>query len=313
LNQELISFLRAALECSVYVAPLEPGLTYEELLEVGKRAGYQPGEIGDNLRFATTQYFGGKRLLLDSDTTTSWVFLEREDPEYRNFDAFDFVIEELNVLARAEGAAQALLQRSVMVERAVAKGLQRHDVEVAITYQVMANMLTEQDGVLRFPHNHGPRGLASQQLHSTRGAPTPRPNRKRAYPIVKDVIERRADGRPRRAEPLDAFAEQLDKLNYGPFRLWWNRIIAELRQTDPNVAPVSALVLSAALVEGALTFVVAHARNSGLGVFQSRDFDRDARTWKIDDLVASAASGSASDEGGASKLSGPDAAGAGLY
>ena len=40
MNQELIAFLKAALECSVYVAPLEPGLTYDELIEVGKGAGY---------------------------------------------------------------------------------------------------------------------------------------------------------------------------------------------------------------------------------------------------------------------------------
>jgi hypothetical protein len=50
-------------------------------------------------------------------------------------------------------------------------------------------------------------------------------------------------------------------------------------------APVSASVLAAALVEGALTFVVKHAQTSGLGVFQSTDFNRAPKTWKIDDLV----------------------------
>lgn len=38
--------------------------------------------------------------------------------------------------------------------------------------------------------------------------------------------------------------------------------------------------------------MVKHARESGLGVFQSKDFDREPRTWKIDDLVSSAATGS---------------------
>jgi hypothetical protein len=38
--------------------------------------------------------------------------------------------------------------------------------------------------------------------------------------------------------------------------------------------------------------VVKHARAAGLGVFLSKDFDRDPKSWKIDDLVASAASGS---------------------
>ena len=51
-------------------------------------------------------------------------------------------------------------------------------------------------------------------------------------------------------------------------------------------------MLAAALVEGALTFVVKHARGRGLAVFRSPDFDKDPRAWKIDDLVTSAASGS---------------------
>jgi hypothetical protein len=294
MNQEIVTFLKAALECSVYVDPLEPGLTYDELVEAGKRVGYQHGEIGDNVRFATTQYFGNKKLLPDRSTTTSWVFFQRENPDYRNFDAFDFVVGELNALARAEGAAKARLQRSVLVERAIAKGISRHDVELAITYQVMANALTEKDSVIGFSDNHGPRGLPSEQLRGGIQHVTPKSGRQRAYPIVKDIIERRTDSRPKYAEPLDAFAEELEKLGYGQFRLWWNRAVAELRQTETNVAPMSASVLAAALVEGALTFVVKHARSSGLGVFQSTDFDREPRTWKIDDLVSSAARGGSS-------------------
>src|SRR5260370_19138288 len=145
MNQEIITFLKAALECSVFRAPTDPGLSYEEILEVGKRGGWQHGEIGDALQYATTQFFGSKRLLPDSNTVASWVFLSREDPEYRNFDAFDFVVSELNARARADGAANARLERSLVVERAVAKGISRRDIEVAITYQSMGNMLTEKD------------------------------------------------------------------------------------------------------------------------------------------------------------------------
>ncbi len=291
MNQELISFLKAALECSIFVAPQDAGLTYEELIEVGKKADYQAGEIGDALRFVTTPHFGSARLLPDKNEMASWVFFSREDPDYRNFDAFDFVIAELNALAKADGATRALLQRSVMVERAAAGGIPRHDVEVAITYEVMAGIVAEKDGVLRFPNNHGVRGLPSEQLKIGHQQPLRRPYRARAFPIVKDVIDRRTDGRPMHAEPLDAFADELDKLGYGNFRLWWVQAVAELRQTNPNSAPVSASVLAAALVEGSLTFVVKHARKKGLGVFQSKDFDRSERTWKIDDLVSSAATG----------------------
>jgi hypothetical protein len=128
----------------------------------------------------------------------------------------------------------------------------------------------------------------------SRGQSYRRPARARAYPIVGDIIERRSDGRPAHAEPLDAFAEQLGALNYGAFALWWKQLVNELRRSDANTSPVSVCVLSAALVEGALTFVVQHARNLNQGVFRSRDFEGSARSWKLDDLVSSAASGNES-------------------
>jgi len=54
MNQEIISFLKTALECSVLIDPLEPGLTSDEIVEAGRRAGYQEGEINDTMRFVTT-------------------------------------------------------------------------------------------------------------------------------------------------------------------------------------------------------------------------------------------------------------------
>jgi hypothetical protein len=53
-NQEIISFLKAALECSVLINPVDPGLTSEELIEIGKRAGYLDGEINDALPTVAT-------------------------------------------------------------------------------------------------------------------------------------------------------------------------------------------------------------------------------------------------------------------
>jgi hypothetical protein len=44
-------------------------------------------------------------------------------------------------------------------------------------------------------------------------------------------------------------------------------------------------------VEGALTFVVKHARRLELAVFKSNEFAREPKTWRIDDLVNSAAHG----------------------
>jgi hypothetical protein len=293
MNQEIVKLLQAAVECSVFINPTEPGLTYAEILEVGKRAGYLEGEIGDAAPQAGKRYFGVKGIVPDDSALASWVFFFREEPDYRNFEAFDFVVSELNTRARTDGARNALLERRLVVERAMAKGISRHDIELAVTYLVMAKTLTEKDGIVRFTHNTGVQGLPSELLRSMGDRqPMRREARAKAYPIVKDIIERRTDGRLKNVEPLDAFGEALDKLNYKPFRLWWTQTVAELRHGDVHSSPVAVSVLAAALVEGALTFVVSHARRLGLGVFLSKDFDREPRTWKIDDLVASAASGS---------------------
>ena len=109
------------------------------------------------------------------------------------------------------------------------------------------------------------RGGSHRHAHS-------KPHKARAYPLVKEVIARRVDGRPQHAEPLDAFAEELERLGYPQFRMWWTQIVSELKQSNPSSTPVAIAVLAAALVEGALTFIVKHARASGQ--FQSRTMKR---------------------------------------
>lgn len=295
MNQEIADLIAAALECSIFLSPTDPGLDFEEMMEVGRRSGFQDGEIRDAAMQASAGYYGVKRFMPGPGTYTSWVFYFPEEPELRNFEAFDFVVSALNDRVRADGVANAQLERGVLVERALAKGIPRNAVEAAITYQLLAETLKEKDGVIRFPNASGVRPLPGDQLKNFgQRQAMKKPGRTRALPIVKDLIARRTDGRARATEPLDAFADELEKLRFGIFRLWWTQTVAELRQSDPSSTPVSVAVLAAALVEGALTFVVRHARSLNLEVFRSRDFDGDPRSWKIDDLIRSAASGSAS-------------------
>ncbi len=294
-RQEVIAIANAALECSVYVAPREPGLTHAELFEVCGRLGYEKGEVGGVLQMvAAPMYFGDARLMPQA-TSVSSDFNFPRNPDYRNVAAFDFVCRQLQALARSEGAQHAQLDRSVVVARAVASGLPEHDVEVAVTVLVMTEHMAEQKGVLRLAPGREHYLLPNEQVNQTRGSRVdglPRNEaRARAYPVVRDVIARRTDGRPSAAEPLDAFAGDLEKLGYDPFRLWWTQTVAELRQLDTSVSPVAVAVLAAALVEGALTLVVKHARGLGLGVFASKDFDRDPRSWRIDNLISGASAG----------------------
>ena len=294
-NQPVTNFLRAALECSIYVAPTEPGLTAEELFVAGQAAGFLQGEIGDAFPYATTQTFGGgsKRLSLNRDQITLLMhFFPREEPDYRNPEAFDFVFAQLRESARAHGEQNAKIERSVMVERAVNQRLLRLDVEAAITIMIMTGILIDKDSILAFAPGKEHYGTPGDQLKTQmQMPPIQKEARARAYPIVKDIVARRTDGRPKSAEPLAAFAEELEKLGYGPFRLWWTQLVGEYKQAARQTSSVTVTVLAAALVEGALTFLVKHAQSMSLPVFSSSDFDGEPKSWKIEKLIASAARG----------------------
>jgi hypothetical protein len=289
--QHVAQLIQGALECSLVLAPREPGLTYQELIEVGRRCGLKDGEMNDVLHRANNYATGSRRLL--PDTGTLELFMLREDPELRNLDAVDFVLSEMNTQIAEAGGRAARLDRDVVVERGVSRGLPRNNVDAAVTLLVWADIWVEKDGVLSSRHGIAYKPLPSEQRDQPGGARQVyrREFRAQAYPVVQDVIARRSEGRPAFAEPLDAFAEQLDSLGYSHFRLWWTQAVRELRQLQPEGAPVATCVLAAALVEGCLTFVVRHAREQDLAVFRRGEFERDPKSWKIDDLVASAASG----------------------
>jgi hypothetical protein len=299
-RQEVEKFVCAALECSVYVAPKEPGLTHEELLAVGRAAGFENGEIADALsQVAAPIYFGGDNRILPQGLVMWADFNFPDEPDYRNPEAFDFACVTLREIARRETAGRAQIDRDVLVARAVAKGLPKLAIEAAITILVLDERFVEKDGALKFAPGRDTYALPSEQIRDQAKRPQARQivrrneARAKAYALVKDAIQRRSDGRPKAIEALDAFGDALEKLGYGHLCVWWARTVAELRHAEPALSPTTVTVFAAALVEGALTFVVKHARDLGLGVFGSKDFDRDPRTWKVDDLVASASTGNA--------------------
>jgi hypothetical protein len=290
----VVIFVRAAVECSVYASPDDPGLTYDEILEVGRRADFQPGELADALPFSGNSNLPNGRYGPDNLTTSVWpIFAFDEEPDYRPIAALDFVFTEFNELLQAEGHSRARMGRGVLIERAVASGISRQDASVAIAILMFSGQLVEKNELLQRPHGGIYKPLPSEQRRANSPRQkTAKPIRQLAYPLVKDVIERRDDARSKYTEPFDIFADQLTGLGYKPFRLWWTQIVGELRRANGHLSPVTVAVLSAALVEGALTFVVQHARTLKLGPMGSKTFEIEPRTWKVDDLVRSASSGS---------------------
>jgi hypothetical protein len=209
-RQEVEKFVCAALECSVYVAPKEPGLTHEELFAVGRAAGFENGEITDVLpQVAAPMYFGGDNRILPQRLVMSADFNFPDEPDYRNPEAFDFACVTLREIARRETAARAQIDRDVLVARAVAKGLPKLAIEAAITILVLDERFIEKDGALRFAPGRDTYALPSEQIQDQAKTPQVRRSvrrneaRAKAYALVKDAIQRRSDGRPKAVESLE--------------------------------------------------------------------------------------------------------------
>jgi len=204
-RREVVAFLEAALECSVYVSPLDPGLTDREVLEVGLRAGLLEAELRDAISETSARRHSRTGRLMPESTGLWGEFSFQDQPDYRNIAAFDFVARELRAVVEAQGIWAARLDRAVIVERAVAKNIPRKDVEAAITIWLIDGHLRHEKGGIRFATGRDEYPLPSEQQRAAfPRRVTENTNRRRAFPLVKDVIERRSLGQPN--EPLDASA-----------------------------------------------------------------------------------------------------------
>ena len=159
--QHIAKLFQGALECSLVLAPRAPGLTYQELVEVGRRCGLKNGEMNDVLHRVTNYAPDSLRILPDKGMLEILIF--REDPEIRNFDALDFVLGEMNDQMAEAGGKAARLDRDVLVERAVGRGLARHDADAAITLLVWAEVLVEKTGVISSKHGNSYKPLPTEQ------------------------------------------------------------------------------------------------------------------------------------------------------
>lgn len=104
-TQEIVSVVQAALECSIYRAPTEPGLTWDEIIQCVRHLGYDDGEIADALR-TLSQQREGKRYMPTYHQVMGF-FYESTEPDFRNLDAIDFIFRQMRDIARKEGIARA--------------------------------------------------------------------------------------------------------------------------------------------------------------------------------------------------------------
>ena len=170
-HQALASLLREAVECSIYLAPDAPGLTPQELIEVGSRLGYQEGEISDALAWplAHIEMRNGRYLPSIGVMMIYLHFHQTEEPDYRPIAALNFLYAQLGELAKSVGIRNARIERAVVAERAVQQGIQRLDVDAAIALSVLCDVMVEQDGMVRFNPQKGTWPSPDEQRNQPQG------------------------------------------------------------------------------------------------------------------------------------------------
>lgn len=196
LYQNVINFLHAALECSIYANPGDPGLTLVELTEAAHRAGFRAGEINDARPKAVTQYFDNKTKRINIDkyhAMTLTVFTQKELPDYRNPCAFHRVFKVIRRTVRERGLANARLTRSGLVEMASSDDTAESDIQIAIAILLLNEILVQEAGMVRFgpsKEGYGSPGDAGNLRDDQMGT-IQKSVRAQAYPIVGNLIAER--------------------------------------------------------------------------------------------------------------------------
>lgn len=292
-SQRVKEFVEAAVVASTIEAPLDPGLTFLELVELGGPLSLKKGQIDRHLPalYANSIQPGPAGRLLPASMQAlmlcggfGWVY----EPDPINRHCLAFVHDTLRAIADELGDRYAQMDRRILATRGEAAGLRVQDTDAAITLMILAEALIEKDGVVRY--QPGKEWIGTPPVDRS-----PLQTRRPSMVMdllgpVRDIIARRTDGRPTTTDPLRAFEERLKSLGHAKFETWWRQTVIELQRTDPQLAPVSAVVLSAALCEASLIFVTDRARRLGNSM-NFRDAERSPRHWKMDQLAGAARSG----------------------
>lgn len=240
-QRQVQNLVLAALESSIYEAPLDSGLSVQEVVEVCKQAGVYEGECGDaiqglvNARQVMPES-GHSRIRLGPAGPAPLGmadFMFEFQPDPRDPQAFQFVYDHFTDLERKLGRGRACASRAELVARARVSGYAEKPVQVAVEALLVTGILVQSEGMLK---RGGQYASPREQLpHRRTGNLRKREELAVVLPLVRDIIARRTDGRARSPEPLDAFSDVVERLGHRRFVTWW----AHVREELPRLACTS--------------------------------------------------------------------------
>lgn len=270
---EVGEFVRDVIKASIFAEPKEPGLSPPEVHELGRQFGFGKGELDDALG-PWMKKFWSERLLPDAGIRLySDLSGHQDDP--RDLKAIQLVFDEFEQTKRELGRDRAHIDRRVLEERLLRKGFSEHIAQSTVTFLVLSAMLRERDdGVLEGVNilKH-----ACPNVEFGEGRTRKAPAFARYVGAVRQVTSRRGVS-PSASEPEAAFEASLEKLGASELRTWWRVTHGELRGADSNASPMSFAVLSASMVECALTVVAEHVKRTDPSAALKGD------KWSLDQL-----------------------------
>lgn len=183
-------FVVDALVASMVAAPQLPGLSFNELKNLGANHELLPAEIGRaSKEYGVSPQEPDKIGFKVSKNNATCLYGHWEvsyQPEFRNLKAIQFIMEFFYNRWRSEGLANLGVPRDMLIAGAVKQGIKEYDVDLAISLMLLSAIVIDMDGLIK------PEQAPTKQDFSWRDPNNNWPcTVKQLLPDVRALIDRR--------------------------------------------------------------------------------------------------------------------------
>lgn len=289
-------YIQYAIESTIFITPFDEGLSTAEIYEVLSRFNFQKGEIKDamdqmwKIQHITVNWGEDKYKLKNDYIYYSMIwdrFRPDPIPEILKQKLFLYLIDDIKKHG-SHNYSQNIeilinnLQESHSFERTQILSFLR-SLQLSKWIQISEDNKT----IHQVRKDSLENGLQTCQRMDKRNGSE---KFHLIFPVVKEVISRRASMLPISSDPYQGFYEQLKLLNAEKYKLWWAQITAEISQLDDKRNPTARLILSAAVCEGILAFIIEFSKDKEFAMTKFVRIE-DPKSWKLSEMIRATSSG----------------------
>lgn len=289
-------YIQFAIESTIFITPFDEGLSKTEIFEILTRFDFHKGEIQDALDVMwKTQHitinWGEQKYKLSSDYIFYSMVWDRfrpdPIPEVLKRKIFLYLLEDIKKYGSRNYSLNIEilinnLQESQDFERTIILSFLR-SLQLAKWIQISE----DNKNILNVKKESIENGLKTcQKMDERKGSE----KFNSIFPVVKDVVGRRVSVLPISSDPYDGLSEQLKLLKADKYKLWWTQITSEISQLDDKRNPTARLILSAAICEGILAFVIEFSKDKEFAMTKNLRVE-DPKSWKFSEMIKATSSG----------------------